>query len=157
MTGQADQLQQLITTFIALGSRQPSNLQAIDNVACHIKVRKQRVILKHHADIASLDRQPGDVLIIEQHLTDIQAFKAGDQPQGGGFAATGRAENRQRFAGLDGQVQILYSNGAIGKCLAAALQANGGSAHRLSPRARRALMACNAISSGTISNRKRRV
>ncbi len=157
VAGQTDQFQQLIATLVALGSRQTTNLQAVNDIPGHIEVGKQRVVLKHHAHVAPLDGQACNVLIIEQHLADIRTFKPGNQPQGGGLAATGRTENRQRFAGLDGQVQILYSNGAIGKCLAAAFQANGGSAHRLSPRARRALMACNAISSGTISNRKRRV
>ncbi len=95
----------------------------------------------------------GTVAVQDLHLT----IEPGDQAQRGSFTAARRAENRQRFAGLNGQVQVLYSNGAVGKCLAAALQAYGRAAHRLSPRARRALMACNAISSGTISKRKSRV
>ncbi len=154
---QADQLQQLCATLVAFSGRHAPNLQAVNNVAGHVQVRKQRIVLEHHAYVATLNGQTCDVAVTKKHLPHVRALKACDQAQGGGFTAAGRAEDRQGFPRLDGQVQVLHSDGAVSERLATSLQANSGSAHRLSPRARRALMACNAISNGTIINRNIRV
>lgn len=154
---QAHQFQQFLAALVALQSCHAANLQAVDDIAGHIEVGKQRVVLEHHAHVAALDGQAGDVVAAEKNLAHIRAFQAGNQAQGGGLAAAGRAEDRQGFTAFDGQVQVMHSHGAVGECLATALQADSDSGHRRSPRDKRALMACNAISSGTIISKKIRV
>ena len=98
------------------------------------------------------------VLAVEQHLAaGVGQFKAGDDAQHGGLAAAGGAEQHQRFAARDVERRGLERARAVGKGLAASLDA-----HR---RAMFALMAlivfcslsansCIATSSGMIITKK---
>ncbi len=63
----------------ALLLRDAADFQPITDILGDAHVRKQRVGLKHHADIAPLDRDRRHVLAVEQHLAaGIGQFEAGN-------------------------------------------------------------------------------
>ena len=120
----------------ALLPRHAPDFQAIADVVGDAHVGKQRVGLKHHADIAPLDRHRRHVVAVKQHpAAGIRQFEAGDDAQHGGLAAAGRAEQHQRFAARDIERRGLERAGAVGKGLAAGLDPHRramsrGRAHR---------------------------
>ncbi len=65
----------------------------------HSQVRKQRVGLKDHADIALIHRDVGHVRAAEQHRTRIRLLEAGDDSQRRGLPAPRRPEQRDELAG----------------------------------------------------------
>ena len=68
------------------------HLQPKRQIAAHRQVRKQRVVLKHHANIAPLRRQAGHIGAIKQNRPAIHRLKAGNQLQRRRLATAGRAE-----------------------------------------------------------------
>jgi len=86
--------------------RDSADLKAIADIVRHAHVRKQRVGLKHHADIAPLDRHGGHVPAVEQHLSaGVGQFEPCYDAQHRGLAAAGGAEQHQRFAARDGEAR----------------------------------------------------
>ncbi len=103
------------------------DLQAVADIVGDAHVGEQRVGLEHHADIALLDRHRRHVLAVEQHpAAGIRQFEAGDDAQHRGLAAAGGAEQHQRFAARDVERGGLERAGAVGKGLAASLDAHRG-------------------------------
>ena len=87
--------------------------QAKRHVGRRVQVRKQRVVLEHHGDVALLRRQPGDVLPAQPHLATGRALQTGDQRQQAGLALAGRPQQGQRFASGHLQADALQ-HGAAG-------------------------------------------
>lgn len=84
------------------------DLQPVAYICAHVEVGKERIALKHHADLAALDRQARDIVVAECNgAAGIGRFEAGDDTQRGGLAATGRAEQHDRLAGGDRQIDRL--------------------------------------------------
>src|SRR4051794_2918737 len=52
--------------------------EPISNVVEHRQVLEQRIVLKHEADAAVLNAEPGGILSTEEDLTRLGPFKAGD-------------------------------------------------------------------------------
>jgi hypothetical protein len=92
--GQADQLGELAQARGALLLR-PA-VQAEGDVVGDAQVRKQRVVLEHHADAPLLRRQhgagPGDRLAAEADLAFLQVLEAGNAAQDRGLAAAARSQ-----------------------------------------------------------------
>ena len=66
-------------------------------------------------------------MAVEQHpAARIRQFEAGDDAQHGGLAAAGGTEQHQRFAARDVERRRLQRAGAVGKGLAAGLDAHRG-------------------------------
>ena len=74
------------------------------HIVCHIQMRKQRVILKHHANLARLggnmDLRAADQLLGQPDGARMGALQTGHGPQQGGLAATRGANQHADFAGL---------------------------------------------------------
>jgi hypothetical protein len=70
-------------------------------------VRVQRVGLEHHRQVALGRADFGDVAAIEFDGAAADFFKAGDQPQQGGFTAAGRADEDHEFLVVHFKVDAL--------------------------------------------------
>jgi hypothetical protein len=63
----------------------------------HRRMRKQRVVLKRHADAALVRRHLVDVDPVEDDLTIGSRLKPSEHHQAGGFARAGRPQHGQKF------------------------------------------------------------
>ena len=61
-------------------------------------VRKQRIVLKHHADVALMRRHAIDDLAVQQDLAGCRRFEAGKHHQAGCLARSGRSQQGEEFA-----------------------------------------------------------
>ena len=75
-------------------------------------MRKQRVVLYHHARAALIRWHVGDIDVTDGNTPGGGLHEAGDRPQHGSFARTGGADQRQHFAGGDGERQGFQHLGA---------------------------------------------
>jgi hypothetical protein len=85
----------------ALSPRDPTNLQAKNDVFCHRQMRKQRVGLEHHRKIARRRRAGRNVSAFDQDLTLIGNLKSRQQAKRRRFAAARRPEQGHEGALLD--------------------------------------------------------
>jgi hypothetical protein len=60
--------------------------------------------LKHHRDVALARLLHRDVDAVLQHAPGVRALEAGEDPQRRRLAGAGRAEQREKLAGIDRQV-----------------------------------------------------
>jgi hypothetical protein len=94
---EADEVERLAG---ALGATRPRESEA--DVAEHVEVREQRVVLEDHADAAALRRdeglRPGDGLPVDGDRARVGALEAGDQPQCRGLAAAAGPQERHELA-----------------------------------------------------------
>ncbi len=80
--------------------------QAEGDIFKHRHMREEGVALKHRIDVAMLGGGIGDIAVIQHHPTAVDRFQPGDQPQNSGFAAARRTEQGNKFAVIDGQVEV---------------------------------------------------
>ena len=98
--------------FFDLGLAHLFDLQTERDVLEHGHVRPQGVALEHQVQTAVfrllIEGLVGvdDRTAVDGHGAMLRLFKAGDNAQGGGFAAAGRAEQRHKIAVLDREVDI---------------------------------------------------
>src|SRR5689334_32535 len=85
------------------------DLQPKADVVGDSQVGEQRIRLEHHADVALVSRNTGDVLFGNSDLTTRGFFKARDHAEGGGFAAAAGAKEGDKFPTFDLEVEILDS------------------------------------------------
>ena len=95
---QADDIGDPLQPRIALGARNPAHPQAEDDVLGHVEMRKQRVGLEYHRDLALGRRQIGDICAADHHRAAVGLLQPCDQPQRGRLAATGGSEQDQQRA-----------------------------------------------------------
>jgi len=69
-------------------------------------VREEGVTLKNGIHMAMFRWNVGNILIIQLDMTDIDALKTGYQAQNRSFTAAGRAEQRKKFAVINGEIEI---------------------------------------------------
>lgn len=70
-------------------------------------MRKQRIGLEDHRDIALIGGQHGDILAADQDTAGGGMLQPRQHAQGRGLAAAGRAEQRDQRAGLDREREIV--------------------------------------------------
>ena len=85
----------------------PRRRQRIGDVARHRHVRKQRVVLEHHADVALVRRHQRHVAVAEPGLAAVGAHEARQHHQQGRLAGTGRAEQGDEFAAGDLEADVV--------------------------------------------------
>ncbi len=118
---QAHQVDQLAHHAAAFHLGRAADLQAIADVALHRHLRKQRIVLEHHAHAALLDGQLRHVGAAEGDAgAGVRRLQPGDQAQQRGLAAARGAQQRQHLARLHGQVGGLQAARAAGIGLRAA-------------------------------------
>ena len=91
-----------------LGFGYTAHRQRVGHVVAHRHVRKQRVVLEHHAEIALVRRGAGDGLAVEQDLAGGGRLEAGQHHQRGGLARARGAQQRQELAAADVQVELAH-------------------------------------------------
>ena len=98
--GQADEVEHFGHARQSLGFGQMGDTKS--DVFSHVQVRKQRVVLKHHADAAGLGGDVGinaaDDRFGQPDLTRRGALQPGDGAQQGGFAAARGADQHANVA-----------------------------------------------------------
>ena len=95
--GQLHQVERRPHLRVTVGSRQPAHAQREGDVLRDRHVREQRIALEHHAEVALLRRQRGDVPPVEQHRTLAWRDEAGHRHQDRRLPRSGRAEQRQEL------------------------------------------------------------
>ncbi len=84
-----------------------AHAQGVGHVVAHRHVRKQRVVLEHHAKVALVRRRAGDGLFVEEDFARGGRLETGQHHQRGGLAGARGAQQGQEFTALDLQVQVL--------------------------------------------------
>ena len=113
MIVQADQLQRLNHLALLGFTETGAGLERVTDVLPYGHVRPQRVVLKHHPDVAFLGGHKQALLHIghstftEQDLPAVGFFQPGNAAQRGGFAAAAGAQQHEKFSGFDLQIQML--------------------------------------------------
>ena len=74
--------------------------------------------LEHHADVAVLGRQIGDIPVIEVDGAAGGFQQAGNTVEGCGLAAAGRAEQGNEAALIKGEIDAVQSDNTLIKLLA---------------------------------------
>ena len=79
-------------------ARDTPRLEPIGDVASDAEVREHRVILKYHAGVAPMRRQPVDAPLAEADRACVEIGEARDHPQERGLAAARRTQQREELA-----------------------------------------------------------
>ncbi len=103
--GHADDGQRLFDALGGQAARLALGAQAERHIVLDAHMRKQRVVLYHHAQAALIRWHVGDIDVTDGNTPGGGLHEAGDRPQHGGFTRTGGADQRQHFAGGDGERQ----------------------------------------------------
>src|SRR6476620_8121634 len=82
------------------------HLQAERHVAVDGHVRIERVILKHHGDVAVRRHDVVQALRVEKDISGADFLQSGDHAQCGGLAAAGRSEKHHELAVADRERDI---------------------------------------------------
>eukprot|EP01133_Synstelium_polycarpum_P020280 gene20280-biopygen16633 len=107
LTLQAHQIERFLDPFVGFSLGDIAHLQAEADVLAHRHVRKQRIVLEHHAETAILRLQRVDALVIDEYAAARRGEQAGDAIERGGFAAAGGAEQSDELALADGKRHVL--------------------------------------------------
>ena len=101
---EADQVDRLLRPALALGTRNALRFQTDFDVFLDRQPGEQGKALEHHGNAIG---RAGEFLALPQHGAGGRQQQAGDDPQQGGFAGTGAAEQRDHLAAADGDVHIV--------------------------------------------------
>jgi hypothetical protein len=104
------QRQRLIDALILLGRTESPHLQAKANVLPHAHVRPQCITLKTHHCIARLRGQRRDIVIVKENPPAGGLHQPRDQPQQRAFPAAAGPQQKEKFAGIDLQVNIIHGH-----------------------------------------------
>ena len=89
-------------------------LQAESHIIVNRHMRIQSIVLEHHGDIAILGSNVVHQLIADIQLAVGNFFQAGDHAQGGGFSASGRADQNDKLFVFDVQREVADSGHITG-------------------------------------------
>ena len=106
ITGKVDHLEHFGDALVDLLLGHLGDAQAKGDVIVNIQVGKQGVPLENGVDLPLMGRHVGNILSLEQHRAGVGTFKAADDPQGGGLAAAGGAQQGNEFLVLYIKVQV---------------------------------------------------
>ena len=118
--GELDHRQHFHHARLDLRRRTPGDAQTEADVCRHRHVGEQRIGLKHHADLALVRRQAGDVGAFDADLARARRLEACDHAQRRRLAAAAGAEQRDEFATLDREIEGLHHGVGAVKFLNAA-------------------------------------
>ncbi len=104
---QADQVEHLQGSALALRRRDPAHLQAECHVLPGDHVWEQRVRLEHHADVTLVRGHGGHVGPVDHHPAAVCLFQAREQAQRRRLSATRGSEQRHQLARRDGEGQVV--------------------------------------------------
>ena len=113
---ETDAFQCLLGTGVDFGAGHLAGAQAVSDVLEGRFVGKQRVVLKHHADVAVMRGNVRHLILIEQDAPTVGFMETGNTAQQGGLAATARPQQGEKSAVRNVQRQVL-KNGVAAKFL----------------------------------------
>ncbi len=93
------------------GGGEAAFFEAEGDVAGDGLMGPEGVALEHHAKLAAVGRELGDVFFVEEDAAGVGLAEAGDGAEEGGFAAAGGAEEEEDFAGGDAKVEVVEGEG----------------------------------------------
>ena len=93
-------------------------LEREGDVVDDLHVGIEGIGLEHHADVAVLGRQIGDIPVIEVDGAAGGFQQAGNTVEGRGLAAAGRAEQGNEAALIKGEIDAVQSDNTLIKLLA---------------------------------------
>ena len=105
--GHAHEVEHLVHCAAYLIGGFSQHFQTESDVLRHRHVRKQGVTLEDRVNGPFVGRQHGNIASAEQDIAFGRMLEAGDHPEQGRLAATGRTEQRQKLVLLDGQGDIV--------------------------------------------------
>jgi hypothetical protein len=106
LSGQLHEAHRLLDTRRDVGRGHAAHAQAEADVLHDAHVRKERVVLEHHAKAASLGRQRVDPLVVEADRSAGERQQARDAIERGRLAAAGRTEQCDELATTDRHRQL---------------------------------------------------
>ena len=101
-----DHVQRAGDARLAFVLAHPADLQRKGQVLSDGHVRKQRIVLEHHADPALVRRHLVDRTPAKTDLSVRRSLEARQHHQAGRLAGTGRPQHRQKFTPSDRQIQV---------------------------------------------------
>ncbi|MNN47353.1 hypothetical protein D3C81_1617700 [compost metagenome] len=81
--------------------------QTESDVAAHVQVLEQGVVLEHETRASRLHAQPGGIFAIKQDAPLLGLLQPGDGPQQRGLARTGGPKQGEQFAAADIQADTV--------------------------------------------------
>ena len=70
-------------------------------------MRIKRIVLEHHCDVSVLGSDVVDKAVSDKKLTLGDLFKSRDHTQSGGFTASGRTDENDKFFVFDFKAEIV--------------------------------------------------
>ncbi len=107
MPDQLHELQRFARALHRFRLRDTAHLQAEADVVEHRHMRKQRVVLKHHAEATLFGRQHIDAFVVEPDAAARQRLQARDAVERRRLATARRPEQCDEFAAADTQIETL--------------------------------------------------
>src|SRR5215831_8692696 len=101
VTAEAHALQRLLNPHRDVGRADLASAQTISDVAFDCEIRKDRIVLKHHACVAMMRRQRVDASFVEPYAARFDVGKTRDHSQQRRLAASGRSEKGEQLTLLD--------------------------------------------------------
>src|ERR1022692_1334988 len=100
---QAQQLRDAFQSPVPVGRPCLAHAQPEHDVLRHAQVRKQRVRLEHHRDLASRRRQVRHITAVYPDPARVGVVESGDEPQRGGLATSRGPEKHVECSRLEGE------------------------------------------------------
>ena len=100
------QFKRFLHARIDLALLDAARLKAIGNVLLNRQMRKNGVVLEHHADIAFMRWHVIDAFVAKIEVAALDGVEAGDHAQQRRLSAAGRAQERKELALLDAQGHV---------------------------------------------------
>lgn len=127
--GEADESEQLGHAQAHLGLRSPAHSQPVAHVLLDVHVRKHRVALENHPDVAFPWRHVGDVPAVDHDASGVRRLQPRDHPQHGRLAGAARAEKREELAGVHVEGEVAGGDG-VAETLVERVEPEDGFGHR---------------------------
>ena len=103
---QLDQRQHLLDPLLNVGLGHVRYGEAKANIVGYVHVGKQSIRLKHHADIALVWANAGDVLAVHHDAAGGGNLKTGHHAQRRRLAAAAGPQKGNKLAAIHGQVEV---------------------------------------------------
>jgi len=109
--GQLHQREQLLRPREALAPPHAADAQAVGDVLGHRQVREQGVRLEHHAHVAAVHGDAGEVAVAEPQVAGRGRLEARDDAQERGLAAAGGPDEADQRTAREAQVDAVQGHG----------------------------------------------
>ena len=110
---EADEVEELSHAASAIGCGNAGNLEPVGDVASHVEMGEQTMVLEHQAETPSMGRYRGQISPAEHHPASGQRLQAGHGPQQGRLARPARPDHRHHLARADVETETVEHQGVL--------------------------------------------